>query len=119
MLNLKNFRNQYGLSQRQFCEIAGIKRGTYSNYELGIRTPSNSNMIKIEKAMKKIETKNNKESALDRLQAQKSYNKIEEYYKNPDYHDAIDLEFLEEQCRFRWKYVILFIILLFIFAVLF
>ncbi len=47
--NLKNFRNQYGYTQKQVAEQIGITYQSYQAYERGIAVPSLQNFIKLAK----------------------------------------------------------------------
>ena len=72
-MELKEFRLKNNLSQTEFAKIIGIPRQTYQTYEYGTRSPSNSNLILIENAMRKIESERaDINAAVDRLQAIKS-----------------------------------------------
>jgi transcriptional regulator with XRE-family HTH domain len=50
----KEFRELNNLTQAQFAKIAGLKRGTYAQYELGRRTPNNENMQKVELGQRRV-----------------------------------------------------------------
>ena len=117
-MELKEFRLKNNLSQTEFAKIIGIPRQTYQTYEYGTRSPSNSNLILIENAMRKIESERaDINAAVDRLQAIKSYKDIQKYWDT--YHQQIDDDFFEEDKFNLWLIkIIMIIILVFIFAVL-
>lgn len=48
---LVNLRKQVGLTQQEVAEKSQIERSTYSQYELGRRTPTVSNAKKIASAL--------------------------------------------------------------------
>ena len=113
-MDLKNFREKYNLTQQEFADIIGVPRTTYQMWEYNWKKASNSNMIKIEKAMKKIESENaHIEKIINRMEAIKSYQKAQRlgaecYYEDDEYIPCNKL-----------KYVLLFIILVLIFVVLY
>lgn len=88
-------------------KIIGVPRTTYQMWEYDWKSMSNSKLLLVEKAMRKIEAKHsNIEDAINRIEALKT---------------AENENYIEEEytpCK-KWKYVLLFIILVLIFVVLY
>lgn len=112
-MDLKNFREKYNLTQQEFADIIGVPRTTYQMWEYDWRKASNSNMIKIEKAIRKIEAENvNIEKVIERLEKIKRYELAQKYGAECYYEEE------KNHCK-KWKYVLLLIILVLIFTVLY
>lgn len=113
-MELRAFREKYGLTQQEFADIIGVPRTTYQMWEYDWRKASNSNMILLEKAMKKIETENaDIVKALDDLEKLKQLENAQKF-ENICYSFEDDIM----PCK-KWKYVLLLIILVLIFTVLY
>lgn len=106
-MELKSFREKYNLTQVEFAKIIGVPRTTYQLWEYDWKSMSNSKLLLVEKAMRKIETEHaNIEDAINRIQALRT---------------AENENYIEEEytpCK-KWKYVLLLIILVLIFVVLY
>lgn len=88
MINLKEFRKKYDLTQEEFAEIIGVPRGTYTPWEIGRTMPTNTNMIKLEQAIRKIEVENNIiNEYIDRLEQVKKQEKIQRFYKKYNHYE--------------------------------
>lgn len=113
-MELRAFREKYSLTQQEFADIIGVPRTTYQMWEYDWRKASNSNMILLEKAMKKIETEN-----VDIVKALDNLEKIKQL-ENAQKVENICYSFEDDimPCK-KWKYVLLLIILVLIFTVLY
>ena len=113
-MELRAFREKYNLTQQEFADIIGVPRTTYQMWEYDWRKASNSNIILLEKAMKKIETENaDIVKALDNLEKIKQLENAKKV-ENICYSFEYDIM----PCK-KWKYVLLLIILVLIFTVLY
>lgn len=106
-MELKSFREKYNLTQVEFAKIIGVPRTTYQMWEYDWKSVSNSKLLLVEKAMRKIESEHASiEDAINRIQALRT---------------AENENYIEEEytpCKI-WKYVLLLIIWVLIFAVLY
>lgn len=113
-MDLKSFRESYGLTQVEFAKIIGVPRTTYQMWEYDWKRMKNSQLLLVEKAIRKIEVENTDiEEIIDRLHALKSYETAQklgnECYIEPEEYTPCN----------KWKYVLLLIILVLIFTVLY
>lgn len=113
-MNLKDFREVYGLTQAEFAKIIGVPRTTYQMWEYDWKRMKNSQLLLVEKAIRKIEAEHvDIEKVINRLEALKSYRKAQqlgsECYIEPEEYTPCN----------KWKYVLLLIILVLIFVVLY
>lgn len=125
-MDLKKFRTDNNLSQTEFAKIIGVPRTTYQMWEYDLRSPTNSNMILLEKAIKKIEAeKQDINKVIKELSIIKSYEKaVESYKKIQEYYNKYkpltdDFEEEDHHKKSRLKYAILLLVLIIIFTVLF
>lgn len=99
MINLKEFRNRYELTQVEFSEIIGVPRSTYVPWELGKASPTNKNMINLEKAIRQIESEHAIiEQYIDKLEEVKKQEKIQRFYKKYNHY---------EEKPHKWKKLLL------------
>ena len=106
-MDLRSFRYKYNLTQVEFAKIIGVPRTTYQMWEYDWKSMSNSKLLLVEKAMRKIEAEHsNIEDAINKIEALKAE-------ENENY---IEIEITP--CN-KLKYVLLFIILVLIFVVLY
>jgi DNA-binding XRE family transcriptional regulator len=53
-MDLRSFRYKYNLTQAEFAKIIGVPRTTYQMWEYDWKSMSNSKLLLVEKAMRKI-----------------------------------------------------------------
>lgn len=115
MLDLKKFRTENTLTQKEFAELIGIPRTTYQNYELKKATPPNSQLLKIERAVKKIEAeKTNIEEIIKRLDGIKQYQKNNEYINNQEEVKPMKLNYIDKYPKKHKKIYLLIILIILI-----
>lgn len=67
-MDLRSFRYKYNLTQAEFAKIIGVPRTTYQMWEYDWKSMSNSKLLLVEKAMRKIEVEHaNIEDAINRF----------------------------------------------------
>lgn len=117
-MDLRKFRIEHNLTQAEFAKIIGIPRQTYQTYEYDTRKPKIKNIRLIEIAIDRIENeRKNIEKIYDRMQAIKSYEKIQKYYDT--YPQQIDDDFPEkDKFNIRIIKILSFILLILILTVL-
>ena len=117
-MDLRKFRIEHNLTQAEFAKIIGIPRQTYQTYEYGTIKPQIKNIRLIEIAIDRIENeRKNIEKIYDRMQAIKSYEKIQKYWDT--YPQKTDDDSLEEnKFNLRIIKILSFILLLLILTVL-
>lgn len=54
MINIKKWRNENGVTQNLLAVTCGVSINTLRNWEAGVVAPNKENLIKLEKAIKKL-----------------------------------------------------------------
>lgn len=85
---IKEFRKKYNVSQRLLAEIAGISCSSICRYESGERNPQNSIVLKLEKAMKYLEKRQEFiDETLERWERVKRAQKIQDFYNKYNHYE--------------------------------